>query len=312
MRNSFRKNFSQDYLRKLFNERQEKNKYLNNIINNDIYISMISESYKPMRDIEKYLKDNYNVHSRYRLIPNTEKNKISNNNTIKNPIYYKNGNPNISKNLENNRYHFNNNINKKINKSYDYNGVSYGEKKHFPFITNKGSYLKIVNQSLVPNKERLIFMKKAHNNLENNKNSDNYYNKDSTSGFTPKYNRYKKNGIRLFNDNYGKKNNETNDSTIDNTRNSKGKYIRNKLIDSRINEINDDRKLEDQKFLSLKEKHYHPHSFDYEGSRFGDNTYNFFLNEPMRGNYCGVDWKFPPLYNYNTKIDYGKSFPDLW
>ena len=311
MRNSFRKNFSQDYLRKLFNERQEKNKYLNKIINNDIYISMISESYKPVRDIEKYLKDNYNVHSRYRLIPNSDKKKITNN-TINNHHYYKNENLNISKNLENNRYHFNNNINKNNNKSFDFNRALYGEKKHFPFITNKGSYLKIVNQSLVPNKERLIFMKKEHNNLENNKNYDNNYNKDSTSTINPRYNEYKKNGIRLFNNNnYGKRNHRTNNSMIDNTRYSKSKYLRNKLIDSRINGVDDGCKLEDKQFLENKEKHYNPHSFDYEGSRFGDNTYNYFLNEPMRGNYCGVDWKFPPLYNYNTKIDYGKSFPDL-
>jgi len=155
-------------------------------------------------------------------------------------------------------------------------------------------------------------MKKEHNNLENNKNYDNNYNKDSTSTINPRYNEYKKNGIRLFNNNnYGKRNHRTNDSMIDNTRYSKSKYLRNKLIGSQINGVDDGSKLEDQQFLENKEKHYNPHSFDYEGSRFGDNTYNYFLNEPMRGNYCGVDWKFPPLYNYNTKIDYGKSFPDL-
>ena len=301
MKNSFRKNFSQDYIRKLLNERQEKNKYLNKIINNDIYISMISESYKPVKDIEKFLKDNYNVHSRYRLIPNLEKNKISNNNTINNPHCNKRENPNNYKTIENNRYYLNN---KNINKSSDFNKVLYGEKKHFPFLSNKGNYLKIVNQSLVPNKERLIFMKNEYTNLENKKNSDYYYNKN----FVSRYNAYKKNGIRLYN-NYGKRNHGINNSILENTRNLKKENIRYKLIDSRIDNLNDS-KFEDQKILPIKEKHYNPHSFDFEGSRFGDNTYNFFLNEPMRGNYCGIDWKFPPLYNYNTKIDYGKSFPE--
>ena len=34
-----------------------------------------------------------------------------------------------------------------------------------------------------------------------------------------------------------------------------------------------------------------------------------YLNEPMRGDVNSV-WKFPPVYCYNSRIDYGKSFPN--
>ena len=46
-------------------------------------------------------------------------------------------------------------------------------------------------------------------------------------------------------------------------------------------------------------KHYSPYRYDYEGSRYGDKTYNFLLNGPMRGD-VSLDWKYPPLYYYGS------------
>ena len=42
---------------------------------------------------------------------------------------------------------------------------------------------------------------------------------------------------------------------------------------------------------------FHPQWADYDRSRFGDYTYNFFLNAPMRGDVT-EDWKYPPQYYY--------------
>ena len=47
---------------------------------------------------------------------------------------------------------------------------------------------------------------------------------------------------------------------------------------------------------------YSPERKDYNKSRFGDHTYNYYLNAPMRGNYS-EDWRFPPQYYYNPKFN---------
>ena len=47
---------------------------------------------------------------------------------------------------------------------------------------------------------------------------------------------------------------------------------------------------------------FHPHWQDYDRSKFGDNTYNFFLNGPMRGD-VAEDWKYPPQYYYIPKFN---------
>ncbi len=44
-------------------------------------------------------------------------------------------------------------------------------------------------------------------------------------------------------------------------------------------------------------KYYNPNKEDYDGSRYGDYTYNYYLNAPMRSD-KSEDWKYPPLYYY--------------
>ena len=48
---------------------------------------------------------------------------------------------------------------------------------------------------------------------------------------------------------------------------------------------------------------YSPYRNDYGNSRYGDETYNYYLNGPMRRD-ISEDWKFPPIYYYhpNNKI----------
>ena len=52
--------------------------------------------------------------------------------------------------------------------------------------------------------------------------------------------------------------------------------------------------------LERRYKYYDPRRYDYEGSCYGDETYNYYLNSPMRGD-ISADWKFPPLYCYNYR-----------
>ena len=47
---------------------------------------------------------------------------------------------------------------------------------------------------------------------------------------------------------------------------------------------------------------YTPFRGDYENSRYGDYTYNYYLNSPMRGD-VSEDWKFPPQYYYMPKFN---------
>lgn len=47
---------------------------------------------------------------------------------------------------------------------------------------------------------------------------------------------------------------------------------------------------------------YSPYRNDYLQSRFGDYTYNYFLNAPMRGD-ISEDWRYPPQYYYYPRFD---------
>lgn len=47
--------------------------------------------------------------------------------------------------------------------------------------------------------------------------------------------------------------------------------------------------------------YYNPKKGDYKSSRFGDYTYNYYLNSPMRGD-ISEDWRFPPIYCYRQNI----------
>ena len=49
-----------------------------------------------------------------------------------------------------------------------------------------------------------------------------------------------------------------------------------------------------------KYRYYSPFRSDYDGSRYGSYTYNYYLNAPMRGD-ISEDFKYPPQYYYRPK-----------
>ena len=63
-----------------------------------------------------------------------------------------------------------------------------------------------------------------------------------------------------------------------------------------------------------KYRFYSPFRNDYDGSRYGSYTYNYYLNAPMRGD-ISEDFKYPPQYYYRPKqeeIKQGKVFTNLF
>ena len=62
-----------------------------------------------------------------------------------------------------------------------------------------------------------------------------------------------------------------------------------------------------------KYRHYSPFRNDYDRSRYGSYTYNYYLNAPMRGD-ISEDFKYPPQYYYKPKLEgpkLGKVFTNL-
>ena len=49
-----------------------------------------------------------------------------------------------------------------------------------------------------------------------------------------------------------------------------------------------------------KYRYYSPFRSDYDGSRYGSYTYNYYLNAPMRGD-ISEDFRYPPQYYYRPK-----------
>ena len=56
---------------------------------------------------------------------------------------------------------------------------------------------------------------------------------------------------------------------------------------------------------NIQYRQYSPYRNDYDGSRFGDPTYNYYLNGPMRGD-VSKDWRYPPQYYYQPNEDFIK------
>lgn len=88
---------------------------------------------------------------------------------------------------------------------------------------------------------------------------------------------YNKNKYRYFeNDRYGNK-------------------IEQRYVGNSYNDYNERNRFK------KRANYYNPKKGDYKGSRFGDYTYNYYLNSPMRGD-ISEDWRFPPIYCYRQNI----------
>ena len=82
------------------------------------------------------------------------------------------------------------------------------------------------------------------------------------------------------------------------------KILRNEPIYNGNNFLENSYLSNNKSTIFHNEIHYHPQRFDYEGSRYGDKTYNYYLNEPMKGDIKDIEWKFPRLYHNNSKHYY--------
>ena len=318
-----RRNYSQGDIGKLIIQGRKKADYINKIIDDDIHLNMVSESNQPFKEKTKYIRNNDNMNKKQNLywVNNSQRKIFNHFNNNQNYRYYQNENKNIA--IDENIYYHANNENR-FNNSLIFNKPIYSQKKLFPSLKNRGNYLNCKNYN-IPYTDRLRLIKNQNYHKENNKynEDDNLYNND-IEDYYKKRSRYNANNrndnfsnreeFKSYeytpNINYRIQNLKRNDSMLNLSTNLPKLNIRNKLINERVPELEaEEPNYEGRNYFSRNEKHYNPKRYDYEGSRFGDDTYNFFLNEPMRGDVKSV-WKFPPVYCYNSRIDYGKSFPN--
>ena len=304
-----RRNYSQSDIRQLINESQKRADYINRIIDGDIHFNMMTESYSPLKEKLKYLRSTYNVNNKNYIPPNSQRIILNNFNSKNNPSFPQNKSYRIFQNNINNNYYIKNNNhinNNNLYNSLDLNKPFHREKKHFPLINNKGNFFRNENLHLI---KRSIINNKS--NFENN------YRKNISNTYNNRYNRYhdfQKDELKSYNEekvnDYRNMNLRRSSSMVSLPNNFPRINIRNELIDNNISYGENNSPQEEEPYPnSRNEKHYSPRRYDYEGSRYGDNTYNYYLNEPMRGD-KSADWKFPPVYCYNSQIDYGKNFSD--
>lgn len=282
-------NYSKNDLRKLILESERRAKFLNRIIDDDIHLNMVSESNSPLKEKYKYMRNNYEINTERNFRPKPIRLKLNNNNNLKlsNSCLYEN-----YKLSEDSSYYLqqNNNLNNSINISF-INKPLHREKKHFPYINNRGNFFNKENPYLLKRKfiNKNVF---SYFNNNNHKNSrarhlirlDNFKEEENTSNSINSGSKYR--GMKLERCN-SMANLPNNFPKIDQYKDNNNYY----KFHPQNNQRRNNRYQEG--------KHYSPYRYDYEGSRYGDKTYNFLLNGPMRGD-VSLDWKYPPLYYYGS------------
>ena len=217
------------------------------------------------------------------------------------------------------------------------------EKKHFPRKLNIGNYfnstpqkkidpLKINNPNFLNSYQinpNYINTKENNNNksnndlLNSNSNVNNVFpitNKDIKNEINNGYykNIYNSKSQKIINPDIGIKKNEKNQLPYNSYSHKnlfryeeKPEYIKNRYNnrynEDFFNEDNDDENMDIYNGIR-RYKYYSPKRNDYRGSRYGDYSYNYYLNAPMRGD-KSQSWKYPPLYYYNSgyKLNNGDS-----
>ena len=282
-------NYSKNDLRKLILESERRAKFLNRIIDDDIHLNMVSESNSLLKEKYKYMRNNYEINTERNFRPKPIRLKLNNNNNLKlsNSCLYEN-----YKLSEDSSYYLqqNNNLNNSINISF-INKPLHREKKHFPYINNRGNFFNKENPYLLKRKfiNKNVF---SYFNNNNHKNSrarhlirlDNFKEEENTSNSINSGSKYR--GMKLERCN-SMANLPNNFPKIDQYKDNNNYY----KFHPQNNQRRNNRYQEG--------KHYSPYRYDYEGSRYGDKTYNFLLNGPMRGD-VSLDWKYPPLYYYGS------------
>lgn len=285
----FIRNYSQNDLRRLIYESEKRAQFINRIIDGDIHLRMASESNSPLKEKYKYMRNNYEINTERNFRPKPIRLKLNNNNNLKlsNSCLYEN-----YKLSEDSSYYLqqNNNLNNSINISF-INKPLHREKKHFPYINNRGNFFNKENPYLLKRKfiNKNVF---SYFNNNNHKNSrarhlirlDNFKEEENTSNSINSGSKYR--GMKLERCN-SMANLPNNFPKIDQYKDNNNYY----KFHPQNNQRRNNRYQEG--------KHYSPYRYDYEGSRYGDKTYNFLLNGPMRGD-VSLDWKYPPLYYYGS------------
>ena len=189
---------------------------------------------------------------------------------------YKKRNSFNNYNTDNN--YINNNIN---NQSYNNNDNNKGY-----YNNNNLKNQKIINDNELRSKS----LKNIGINPFPSKNNDNNeYIFDEKSEYMIKRN--KDNRINNYNDEYIF--DEKSEYMVKRNKDNSNNYV------NRINNENKEYMNMDDYNGNKKYKYYNPKRNDYRGSRYGDYSYNYYLNAPMRGD-KSQNWKFPPLYYYKS------------
>ena len=283
----FSRIYSESDLNKLINDGQKKAEYINRIIDTDIHINMASESNSPLKEKSKYMRNSYNINAKKFYEDFREKynnnQRIYYNNKNRNGLY----NNNYSEmNTDNYNYNYNYELDDdNLNKSLNLNKPFHCERRHFPLINNKGNFFKNITPFLVGNTQRLKLIRNQNNNNNNSYIINNYNNKNNM-------NIRNENNIKRYQGEKLRKSSSMANIPINNHKIRKNIIQNDNKIDFYENMINSSGNYE------KRYKFYNPRRYDYEGSRYGDKTYNYYLNSPMRGD-ISADWKFPPLYYYN-------------
>ena len=292
------RNYSESDFIKLMRQGQKKADYINRIIDTDIHINMASECNTPLLEKPKYLRNNYiMINNKNNINEKNQRYNNINNISINRRLNYINNN---NQRILNNQYskkddEYNNNydydINNDFNNSLNLNKPFHRERRHFPLINNKGNFFKNITPFLQGNTERINSTKTQNEIYKiyySNNNNQNNYNKNA--------NNMKKIPVEKLRRNSSMSNMPVNRSSISDNlvRNGNQKEYGENLSYSMGNDT------------IRGYKYYNPYRYDYEGSRYGDKTYNYYLNSPMRGD-ISADWKFPPIYHYNYKSINGQK-----
>ena len=208
---------------------------------------------------------------------------------------YKKDNIKINNNINNNNYNninTYNNLNKKIDNTNDYNlrknnymNIKYKTPNEYSYREKRNNrYSNFNNELLLEQKEQIRNNNDDISNyrtLRNSYNINNNQRRDEKRRYIMRRNNSDLNFV--YNNNYNK------DRFIENER-----YRNQSQIKYEPNEYFDKIGIKSYK---EKRNYYNPERNDYQGSRYGDYTYNYYLNGPMRGD-ISKDWRFPPIYYY--------------
>lgn len=295
---NFSRNYSENDLKNLINEKRKKADYINRIIDSDIHINMISESNLPLNEKIKYSRINYNINNKNHFNKSNQKyNNINNNLNIQNKYLnkaynkYTNNDNDLNYKINNIDNIGNIDINYNFNNSLNINKPFHCERRHFPLVNNKGNFFKNMTPFLIGNTQYLnkINLQKNNYNKKNNDNQNTY--------------REHTNILKRNEDSPQLKRSSSMDNIPLNHFN-----IRNNIINLNNKfDYSENMVYSMGDVLSNKYKFYNPRRYDYEGSRYGDHTYNYYLNSPMRSD-ISSDWRFPPLYYYNSINEHKKNY----